>query len=91
MINIGQRMKFLRVALDLKQRELAARLGITNSHLSLLERGKRMPSYPLLVRFSEVTGLPLPLLLKDKQVPDERAGELEQKFDSLIEVYGALR
>lgn len=41
------------------QEDLAERLGISVSHVSLLERGARMPSYPMVVRVSDALGFSL--------------------------------
>ena len=40
MINLGQRLRIFRATYDLSQVELAARLGISQSALSLLENNK---------------------------------------------------
>ncbi|MDX6223079.1 MAG: hypothetical protein QOD91_2133 [Frankiales bacterium] len=48
---------------DLSQRELAARVGISKSYLGDLESGDvSAPSYPLVVRLVEATGLRLRVL-----------------------------
>ena len=39
--------------------ELAAQLGIVNSHISQIETGDRMPSLPLAIKLSKLTGIPV--------------------------------
>jgi len=43
-MNIGRAIRFARVAKGLSQQELALRLAISPSYLSLIEGGKRDPS-----------------------------------------------
>jgi transcriptional regulator with XRE-family HTH domain len=40
----GRRVRFRRMALEITQEELAARLSVTQSALSLWEKGERLPS-----------------------------------------------
>lgn len=47
-----ERLLLLREAHDLSQRALAAQVGITPGHLSLLEAGKRHPSALVLARLA---------------------------------------
>lgn len=41
---IGEALRLIRVYHDLKQSDLADRLGISQSHLSEIERSKKAPS-----------------------------------------------
>lgn len=47
-MTIGRAIQTFRVAQGIKQKDLAKELGISDSHLCLLEHGKRMPSAELL-------------------------------------------
>jgi len=58
----GQRIRFHRRRLGLKQRDVAARAGINQGFLSELERGRRNPSPATLRALAEAMGLPLALL-----------------------------
>lgn len=53
----------IRVFHDLKQFELAEKLGISKSHLSEIESGKKEPSLSLLNDYSRVFKLPLSSIL----------------------------
>jgi len=48
------------------QREIAARLEITEQHMSHLVSGSRTPSLALALRISELTGIPVAELAKGK-------------------------
>lgn len=49
----AQRLRMVREARGLSRRELAERAGLSSSALSLLERGKRRPTYPTLRALAE--------------------------------------
>lgn len=53
---MGLRLKQKRKAQGLRQRELAARLGLSDNHISNIERGKYLPSLPCLLRLCDVLG-----------------------------------
>lgn len=52
--NIGSILRERRIRKGLSQRELASKIGITQTFLSLVEHGKRVPSYDVLQRIAEV-------------------------------------
>ena len=58
---IGKNIKLCRVLKDLKQEELAAMAGISAGYLSLLERGKRVPSLSRLEKLATSLGISLPI------------------------------
>ncbi len=69
---IGNRIRFYRTLRNLRQDDLADRVGVTRQHLGRLERGDCFPSFDLLSRFCDVLDvLPLNLLL----CPDQLAGK----------------
>lgn len=51
-MELGRLIKTIRVAIGLSQDDLAQRLQISKSYLSLLETGKRIPSNELIDRIS---------------------------------------
>jgi transcriptional regulator with XRE-family HTH domain len=55
------------------QTELAARLGISEGHLSHLIAGNRQPSLTLAVRISELTGIPEKALMQPRPTTDSPA------------------
>lgn len=69
--------RVVRAAFGLKQAELADRLPITASQLSLIEAGKRQPSLKLLDALAQALGIPSALitLLASSQGEVESADE----------------
>ncbi len=61
-MNYGKAIRIVRTAFGLSQAELAKRLSVTASHLSLLESGKRQPSVNVLREISLALEIPMHLL-----------------------------
>lgn len=57
-------LQALRIANKLSQRDLAAKSGIMQSHLSALERGATRPNLHTLVRLATALGVPAWKLLQ---------------------------
>jgi transcriptional regulator with XRE-family HTH domain len=56
---IGDALRLIRVFHDLRQRELADKLGIAPSHLSEIEHGKKQPSLQLLELYAQEFRMPV--------------------------------
>jgi transcriptional regulator with XRE-family HTH domain len=55
---VGQRLKQVLSERSMTQREMAARLGITDAHMSSIILGKETPGLALAVRIEDETGIP---------------------------------
>lgn len=60
---ISEALRLLRVFHDMKQKELADKLGISKSHISEIENGNRTPSLDVIARYSEVFRIPISSIL----------------------------
>lgn len=56
---INRALKLLRIYHNLKQKQLAPRLGLSSSHLSEIEGGSKPVSYDLLEKYSSVFKIPV--------------------------------
>jgi transcriptional regulator with XRE-family HTH domain len=56
---MAKALRFIRVFHDLKQTELANRLGLSKSYLSEIENGRKSPSIRLLEQYAEVFKIPV--------------------------------
>jgi transcriptional regulator with XRE-family HTH domain len=91
-MNYGKAVKIVRAAQGLTQSELANRLSIGASHLSLIEAGKRQPSLKVLDEISAALDVPphlLTLLASDpeeieKRVDPKQIGELARSLLGLL-------
>lgn len=60
---LNEALRLMRVFHDLSQKELAEKLGISKSHLSEIEAGKKTPTLELLNRYSKVFDIPVSSIL----------------------------
>lgn len=65
--NLGLRIKKIRIEMKLSQEALADKCGFDRTYISLLERGKRNPSYINLLKLSQGIDMKLSELLEDVQ------------------------
>lgn len=56
---LGEALRLIRVFHDCKQVDLAEKLGVSQSHLSDIERGAKMPSQDLVAKYAKVFDLPV--------------------------------
>ena len=56
---LSEGLRLIRVFHDMSQRELAAKLGIAQSYLSEIEKGKKVPTVGILEAYSKVFSMPL--------------------------------
>lgn len=54
MVDVGNRIKELRVSQKITQNDFASRLGVTKSAISSYENGSRLPSYDILIKISRI-------------------------------------
>jgi len=86
--NIGKSIKFVRIAADLKQGDMADKLGVSQNYLSLIENGKKEPSLSFLRKVSEIFDVPLSFLILEgsedfeSQQPD--VDDIYKKLHSLM-------
>lgn len=56
---LGEALRLIRVFHDRKQIDLAGELGVSQSHLSDIERGVKTPSQDIVARYAQVFDLPV--------------------------------
>lgn len=62
-MNIGNAIKSLRKEMGLNQIEFASASGLSQSYLSLIEKGKKEPTLSTLKAISNVLSIPTPILI----------------------------
>lgn len=60
---LGEALRLVRVYHDLTQTQLSYELGVSNSFLSEVESGKKIPSLEILGKYSERFDIPMSSLL----------------------------
>lgn len=70
---IGKALQTIREQRNVSQQALAEGIGVTQTYLSLLENGKRMPSIGLIEKYEYYFKIPLGVIMwlgvSDRQVP----------------------
>lgn len=69
--DLAKAFRVIRAAHGLRQAELALRIGISASQLSLIERGKRQPSVRVISRLGSATATPPSLIMLLASAPEE--------------------
>jgi transcriptional regulator with XRE-family HTH domain len=78
---LNRALRLLRTYHQLKQVELAQRLGISNSYLSEIEKGAKIPGLELLAKYAEVFKMPLSsIMLFSESIGDGRKPIGRMKF-----------
>lgn len=80
--HLGDRLARLRRSRGLSQKELAARLGLTVSHLSKLEVGSIRPRADFVPRLSEVFGVSVDYLVTGRSF-EQRDVRLQKRMEVL--------
>lgn len=91
-MDVGLRLKLFRVAAGLKQKDVAARLGVTSNFVSMVERGKRDPTLKFLQEFARLVEIPPAVLLwEPAQAPkhDAESRDLYARVAGLMAQYAA--
>lgn len=80
---IHEALRLTRVFYDMSQSELAERLGISKSHLSEIESGKKNPTLQLLQKYSEVFDIPVSsMMFFAERLENPTAGDATRAFVS---------
>lgn len=66
---LGKAIKLQRQAKDLKQKELAEKVGISSNYLSMIERGEKSVSFDTLVKIAEALDTKLHALFLKAEFP----------------------
>lgn len=85
LMNIGKAIKMCRVQRNLTQAELAKKVGLSDSYISLMEQGKRDPSMSTIESIADALHVPLFILvfLASDKVESELGEELTEKLSKM--------
>jgi len=76
---LGKRLKTIRIYSGIKQKDLAKKLSVPASLLSMYEQGKREPSITFLISFCENFNMSLSQLFSFHTSPNEDSVSIEHK------------
>ena len=93
---LSEALRLTRVFHDVKQAELAGRLGISKSYLSEIENGKKQPKIELIERYSSEFSIPISSILffaeslekppSSVRITDKARGVIAQKVINFLRV-----
>lgn len=91
--HFGQQVRAARLAQRMTQQQLAATVGTNASYLSMIERGLRTPSVPLMRKLTAALRLPAAAAMLDPGMVAELHTEEAQVVDvaAALEAFPALR
>lgn len=73
---LAEALRLIRVFHDLKQFEMAERIGVSKSYVSELENGNRIPSLDVIEKYSREFNIPVSsILFFSEQIPNAKNGE----------------
>jgi transcriptional regulator with XRE-family HTH domain len=81
--NYAKAFRIIRAAFGLKQSELAEKMPITASQLSLIEAGKRQPSLRVVNALAAAVGVPVALISLLASAPNDVAAKADQDVSDL--------
>lgn len=87
MVNMGNKMKTLRVEKNFTQKQVADRVGVAVSAISSYESGMRYPSYEVLIRYARMFHVSSDYLLG---ISSKRTLDVSALDDHEIEVISQL-
>ena len=86
MVDVGSRIKELRVSQKITQNDFASRLGVTKSAISSYENGSRLPSHDILIKISRIFKVSTDYLLgcvDEKSQTVNVSGLSDEQIDSI--------
>jgi transcriptional regulator with XRE-family HTH domain len=87
-VNIGQRIREVRRELELSQEELAEKIGLNRSYLSLVENGKSSPTFEFIERVATGLGIDIRSLILGEKFEryEDDAGDESWVYPGLKEL-----
>ena len=91
-MSLGEKLKALRTAKKMSQKELADRIGIAKSVISFYESGDRFPSYDVLIKIARIFNVTTDYLLDvERERTVNVSGLSEEDIAAVTTVIDALK
>ncbi len=82
---ISDALRLIRVFHDLRQKELAEKLGIASSHLSEIEHGKKQPTLQLLEAYAAQFNMPVSsIMFFSERMNDSHAERIRMQLSKKV-------
>ncbi len=86
-MNIGEKIRKVRLEQDLTQQELADKVGISRSNIANYEMNANMPSVDILKKIASVLEISADYLLEDDLTNDEETDEVKDNTEEPVTEY----
>jgi transcriptional regulator with XRE-family HTH domain len=83
-VKLGRAIKVMRTASGMKQKDIAAGIGVTPNYVSLVEAGKREPSVGFLRQIAKVMGVPVSLFFLWAESAVENSSKSKPRLRTLL-------
>ncbi|MCL2224844.1 MAG: helix-turn-helix domain-containing protein [Defluviitaleaceae bacterium] len=91
MVNMGNRLKALRIEKNLSQAEVARRIGISKAMISAYELEQRCPSYEVLVKLAIFYNVSADYLLGIEKTAIKYDGLSEKEIRAVMNIIEVIR
>ena len=92
MVDLGHKLKTLRLQHDMTQAQLASKLGLTKSVVSAYETGLRLPSYDVLIHLAKIFSVSTDYLLGHESKHElDLSGLTESEINALLNLIKAMK
>ena len=92
MVDLGHRLKTLRLQHNLTQAQLGQKLGLTKSVVSAYETSLRLPSYDVLIHLAKIFNVSTDYLLgMDNKREIDLSGLSEDEIEALLNLIKAMK
>ena len=91
-INMGERIKSLRISRNLTQKQVASRIGLAISAVSAYELGTRYPSYDILLKLARLYNVSTDYLIgREDGCNIDVTGLSEEEVNVVVQMIEVLR
>ena len=91
-INMGERLKSLRISRNLTQKQVASRIGLAISAVSAYELGTRYPSYDILLKLARLYNVSTDYLIgREVGCNIDVTGLSEEEVNVVVQMIEVLR
>jgi len=88
---VGKTIRLFRINAGIKQKELADEAGISANYLSLIENGKRTPSFIVIEKIALKLNMPISYLLWSEKDKESMPKDRKKLFSQLEDIISQLQ
>ncbi|MFH1601433.1 MAG: helix-turn-helix transcriptional regulator [Candidatus Shapirobacteria bacterium] len=90
LFELSQKIKKSRILAGFSQKELGAKLNLSDKTISAYELGRAIPPLPTLQKIAQITQRPTEEFLEESSFEDKQAREIKAKLDLILKRVSAI-